>query len=145
MSAKSDTSVLKRCFYQSSKLSGVKTSSSVIWFNCFFMCAFLSLSLKSSNGAPVASITEISEVQQKVVKDKGVAEVEVSEHRVFLLGENRWEDSSRLTGGNKKTMTNSTSGNATNKCLSCRGEGHLLCMGTSSTSVFFYKILIIHV
>ncbi|XP_021821345.1 uncharacterized protein LOC110762926 [Prunus avium] len=36
----------------------------------------------------VTSATEISEVQQTLVKE-GVTEVEVSEHRVFLLGENR--------------------------------------------------------
>ncbi|BBH09527.1 plastid transcriptionally active 5, partial [Prunus dulcis] len=51
---------------------------------------------EDTNGAAVTSATEISEVQQTLVKE-GVTEVEVSEHRVFLLGENRWEDSSRLS------------------------------------------------
>ncbi|KAI3469957.1 hypothetical protein Pfo_026620 [Paulownia fortunei] len=88
---------------------------------------------KSVNGAPVASITEISEVQQTVVTEEGVTEVEVSQHRVFLLGENRWEEPSRLSGSSKKTMTKSTSGNAKTKCLSCRGEGRLLCMECDGT------------
>ncbi|PQP97254.1 uncharacterized protein Pyn_25992 [Prunus yedoensis var. nudiflora] len=43
---------------------------------------------EDTNGAAVTSATEISEVQQPLVKE-GVTEVEVSEHRVFLLGENR--------------------------------------------------------
>ncbi|KAE8076264.1 hypothetical protein FH972_014927 [Carpinus fangiana] len=76
---------------------------------------------EGANGAVVASITEISEVQQKVVKE-GVTKVEVSEHRVFLLGENRWEEPSRL--GKSKTK------DATTKCLTCRGEGRLMCTGT---------------
>ncbi|CAL9014217.1 unnamed protein product [Prunus brigantina] len=51
---------------------------------------------EDTNAAAVTSGTEISEVQQTLVKE-GVTKVEVSEHRVFLLGENRWEDSSRLS------------------------------------------------
>ncbi|KAK6161778.1 hypothetical protein DH2020_005159 [Rehmannia glutinosa] len=81
---------------------------------------------KIANGAPVASISEVSKVQQTVVTDEGVNEVNVSQHRVFLLGENRWEEPSRLSGSSKKTIK---SGNATTKCLTCRGEGRLLCMG----------------
>ncbi|PQQ01307.1 uncharacterized protein Pyn_16949 [Prunus yedoensis var. nudiflora] len=56
---------------------------------------------EDTNGAAVTSATEISEVQQTLVKE-GVTKVEVSEHRVFLLGENRWEDSSRLSRNRKK-------------------------------------------
>ncbi|BBG99020.1 plastid transcriptionally active 5 [Prunus dulcis] len=56
---------------------------------------------EDTNGAAVTSGTEISEVQQTLVKE-GVTKVEVSEHRVFLLGENRWEDSSRLSRNQKK-------------------------------------------
>ncbi|PQM35961.1 uncharacterized protein Pyn_01241 [Prunus yedoensis var. nudiflora] len=37
---------------------------------------------EDTNGATVTSATEISEVQQTLVKE-GVTEVEVSEHRVF--------------------------------------------------------------
>lgn len=66
-------------------------------------------------------MTEISEVQQKVVKE-GVPKVEVYQHRVFLLGENRWEEPARV--GNSKTK------DATTKCLTCRGEGRLICAGT---------------
>ncbi|XP_059447492.1 protein disulfide isomerase pTAC5, chloroplastic isoform X2 [Corylus avellana] len=79
---------------------------------------------EGANGAVVASITEISEVQQKVVKE-GVTKVEVSEHRVFLLGENRWEEPSRL--GKIKTK------DATTKCLTCRGEGRLMCTECDGT------------
>ncbi|GER53736.1 plastid transcriptionally active 5 [Striga asiatica] len=56
---------------------------------------------KGVNGAPVTSITntsEVQEVQKTVVTDEGINEFKVSEHRVFLLGENRWEEPSRLSG-----------------------------------------------
>ncbi|BBH09528.1 plastid transcriptionally active 5 [Prunus dulcis] len=62
---------------------------------------------EDTNGAAVTSATEISEVQQTLVKD-GVTEVEVSEHRVFLLGKNRWEDSSRLSRNQKKEECDGT-------------------------------------
>lgn len=81
-----------------------------------------------ANGAPDA-ITEVSEFQQKVVNEESVTEVEVSQHRVFLLGENRWEDSSRIAGRNKQ-VGNTKTKDATTKCLTCRGEGRLLCSGT---------------
>ncbi|ONI16054.1 hypothetical protein PRUPE_3G076100, partial [Prunus persica] len=77
------------------------------------------------NGAAVTSGTEISEVQQTLVKE-GVTKVEVSEHCVFLLGENRWEDSSRLSRNQKKVGESKTM-NTTTRCLTCRGEGRLLC------------------
>lgn len=84
----------------------------------------------SANGAPVASIMEIEEVQQTIVKEDSVSETEVSHHRVFLLGENRWEEPSRLTTSRKPAET--TGGSTTTKCLTCRGEGRLLCMGIYS-------------
>lgn len=85
----------------------------------------------SANGAPIASIMEIEEVQQTIVKEDGVSETEVSHHRVFLLGENRWEEPSRLSTSKKPAET--TNGSSTTvKCLTCRGEGRLLCMGISS-------------
>ena len=62
------------------------------------------------------------------MKEEG-ADVAVSQHRVFLLGENRWEDSSRLAG-NIKRVSESKTKESTTKCLSCRGEGRLLCTGT---------------
>ncbi|XP_062165999.1 protein disulfide isomerase pTAC5, chloroplastic [Alnus glutinosa] len=79
---------------------------------------------EGANGAAVASIKEISEVQQKVVKE-GVSKVEVYQHRVFLLGENRWEEPSRV--GNSKAK------DATTKCLTCRGEGRLMCAECDGT------------
>ncbi|XP_016452615.1 protein disulfide isomerase pTAC5, chloroplastic isoform X1 [Nicotiana tabacum] len=85
----------------------------------------------SANGAPVASIMEIEEVQQTIVKEDSVSETEVSHHRVFLLGENRWEEPSRLTTSRKPAET--TGGSTTTKCLTCRGEGRLLCMECDGT------------
>ncbi|CAJ1976563.1 unnamed protein product [Sphenostylis stenocarpa] len=75
------------------------------------------------NGAAVASVTDISETQQNVVKsDKGT---EFSHRGVFLLGENRWEEPSRLVTSDG--VDRSKNKNATTKCLQCRGEGRLLC------------------
>lgn len=78
-------------------------------------------------------MTEISEIQQRVVKGSGVAEVDVTRNRVFLLGENRWEDPSRLVGRNRQ-VGGGTNTDATTKCISCRGEGRLLCTGAYSLS-----------
>ncbi|XP_057960016.1 protein disulfide isomerase pTAC5, chloroplastic [Malania oleifera] len=80
-----------------------------------------------ANGAPVASV-EISEIQQTIVEEKGVTEVEVSQQRVFLLGENRWEEPSRLVGRDQQVA-----GSKTTKCVACRGEGRLLCMECDGT------------
>ncbi|KAJ0092861.1 hypothetical protein Patl1_25954 [Pistacia atlantica] len=84
------------------------------------------------NGAAVASVTEISELQQTVVDEKAVTEVEVSQHRVFLLGENRWEEPSRLTGRNRQA-SESKPKDAKTKCLTCRGEGRLMCTECDGT------------
>lgn len=84
------------------------------------------------NGAAVTSVTEISDIQQRVVKGEGVAEVDVTHNRVFLLGENRWEDPSRLVGRNKQ-VGGGTNTDATTKCISCRGEGRLLCTECDGT------------
>lgn len=86
---------------------------------------------EDANGFPVTSVTEISEVKQLVVKEAEAAEdVEVSHHRVFLLGENRWEEPSRLKGNKKESETKTT---GTTKCLTCRGEGRLLCTECDGT------------
>jgi len=70
-------------------------------------------------------VTDISEVQQNVAKsDKGT---EVNDRRVFLLGENRWEEPSRLVASDGVDRSNNK--NATTKCLQCRGEGRLMCTG----------------
>ncbi|EXB87095.1 hypothetical protein L484_010077 [Morus notabilis] len=81
---------------------------------------------EGANGSAITSVTEISNVQQTAVKDEGVKGVEVSKHRVYLLGENRWEEPSRLGGRDKKVDDKSTS-----KCHVCRGEGRLMCTGTN--------------
>lgn len=88
---------------------------------------------KRANGAPVASIKDINEVQLTVGTEEGATEVDFTRHRVFLLGENRWEEPSRLTGGSKRTTAKNTSENAITKCTSCRGEGRLLCMECDGT------------
>lgn len=82
---------------------------------------------------------EISEFEQKVVKE-GDTETDITQHRVFLLGENRWEEPSRLKGNMQPAATKSSSGKATTKCLSCRGEGRLLCMGTFLLSCIFLPL-----
>lgn len=82
---------------------------------------------EGADGAAVTSVTEISEIHQKVVKEE-VTEVDVSHHRVFLLGENRWEEPSRLNG-RKKQVSGSKTKDSTKQCLTCRGEGRLLCTG----------------
>lgn len=63
------------------------------------------------------------------MKEDGITEVDVSKHRVFLLGENRWEEPSRLGGRDKKAGETKTKASTT-KCLTCRGEGRLMCTGT---------------
>ncbi|XP_042010693.1 protein disulfide isomerase pTAC5, chloroplastic-like [Salvia splendens] len=82
---------------------------------------------KGANGAPVAS-TDINAVET----DVSTTEAGVPRARVFLLGENRWEDSSRLSGESKRIAKN-TKINSTTNCLTCRGEGRLLCMECDGT------------
>ncbi|CAL5347609.1 unnamed protein product [Camellia sinensis] len=84
-----------------------------------------------TNGAVVASITEISEIQRTVVEE-AVTEIEVSHERVFLLGENRWEDPSRLTGRNKQVGADKSK-DSTTRCLSCQGVGRVLCAECDGT------------
>ncbi|CAL2244889.1 unnamed protein product [Prunus armeniaca] len=64
--------------------------------------------------------------------EEGVTKVEVSRHRAFLLGENRWKDSSRLSRNQKKVGESKTM-NTTTRCLTCRGEGRLLCAECDGT------------
>ncbi|XP_074584399.1 protein disulfide isomerase pTAC5, chloroplastic [Curcuma longa] len=77
------------------------------------------------NGAVVASIAETTEIQQKAVTEDGDAQLKVSQRRVFLLGENRWEEPSRLIGRGKPL--DDTKSVRHTKCLSCRGEGRVMC------------------
>lgn len=81
-----------------------------------------------ANGASIS----VREVQQTVVK-KGPTDVDISEHRVFLLGENRWEEPSRLNKGNDKLKSGVKGQSPAPKCLVCRGEGRLLCMECDGT------------
>lgn len=71
-------------------------------------------------------MTEIPEVQQKV-EGKGDAGIQSSHRGVFLLGENRWEEPSRLVASDG--VDRGKNKDATTKCLQCRGEGRLLCTG----------------
>ncbi|KAF9604824.1 hypothetical protein IFM89_010365 [Coptis chinensis] len=74
---------------------------------------------ESTNGASVASVTEVLEIKQNVIKESEVAEFEASHHRVFLLGENRWEDSSRLVGRNKEVSASKNVMELANQISSC--------------------------
>ncbi|XP_065028816.1 protein disulfide isomerase pTAC5, chloroplastic-like [Musa acuminata AAA Group] len=84
-----------------------------------------------ANGAMSTSITEMTEIQQKVVRENGDAQFDVSQHRVFLLGENRWEEPSRLVGRDKPLDRRETA--SLTKCVSCRGEGKLMCTECDGT------------
>ncbi|PKI42294.1 protein disulfide isomerase pTAC5, chloroplastic [Punica granatum] len=84
-----------------------------------------------ANGAAVSSITGISENDQRVVKESNTKN-EASQQRVFLLGENRWEEPSRLVGRDKQDMKMGSS-KSTTQCLACRGEGRLMCTECDGT------------
>ncbi|XP_076922350.1 protein disulfide isomerase pTAC5, chloroplastic-like [Bidens hawaiensis] len=79
---------------------------------------------KGSNGV---AATQTPEIPLRVVK-----EPDPNEHRVFLLGENRWEDSSRLKNRSSQSQPNSK-GIVKTKCITCRGEGLLLCLECDGT------------
>uniref|UniRef100_A0A1J3IS81 Peptidoglycan binding-like domain-containing protein n=1 Tax=Noccaea caerulescens TaxID=107243 RepID=A0A1J3IS81_NOCCA len=82
---------------------------------------------EAGNGAVKTQVFE--KKQQSIIKDQSDRESEVSEHRVFLLGENRWEDPSRLN----KPVAGSKSTDTKPKCVTCRGEGRLLCLECDGT------------
>nr|GEZ77613.1 plastid transcriptionally active 5 [Tanacetum cinerariifolium] len=85
---------------------------------------------ESANGAAATSVTEVPEIPMETVKEDPKAYV--SDDRVYLLGENRYEDSSRLKNRNSLTQT-SSKGVVTTKCITCRGEGRLLCLECDGT------------
>ncbi|CAN8232275.1 unnamed protein product [Cochlearia groenlandica] len=87
---------------------------------------------EAGNGAVFTSATQVSEKRQTIIKDQGNRDNEVSQHRVFLLGENRWEDPSRLTERNKP-IDKSKSKDAKPRCITCRGEGRLMCLECDGT------------
>lgn len=78
------------------------------------------------NGALVPSAPETAQIQPPVVKE------DFNKHRVYLLGENRWEDPSRLTNRNKP-ISGATTASTTKQCITCRGEGRLLCLECDGT------------
>lgn len=82
--------------------------------------------LGNANGAVLASVTESTEIQQTIVKKEGKSDIEVSKQRVYLIGENRWEEPSRLIGNDKQGGAKKVQGSPIN-CLVCRGEGRLVC------------------
>ncbi|RLM73299.1 uncharacterized protein C2845_PM15G14220 [Panicum miliaceum] len=84
-----------------------------------------------TNGAAVPAVTGIAEVRQTVVTENGVSGVGITENRVFLLGENRWEDPSRLT--QKKNQLNNGTAASAKTYISCRGEGRLMCLECDGT------------
>ncbi|KAL6903688.1 hypothetical protein ACP4OV_004501 [Aristida adscensionis] len=83
------------------------------------------------NGAAVPAVTGIAEVRQTLVAENGFSRVGLNDNRVFLLGENRWEDPSRLTQKKKPESTPATA--STKTCISCRGEGRLMCTECEGT------------
>ncbi|XP_047337035.1 protein disulfide isomerase pTAC5, chloroplastic [Impatiens glandulifera] len=58
-------------------------------------------------------------------------EIDLSQHRVFLLGENRWEEPSRLTERNKKSGQTKIKDSTT--CIQCKGVGSMLCSECDGT------------
>ncbi|CAN6479536.1 unnamed protein product [Victoria cruziana] len=81
--------------------------------------------------ASSTSATEVSEIKQMPLNDNVLMETETLEHKVYLLGENRWEEPSRLSGRDRgKVEDEAKSGT---KCLACRGEGRLMCTECDGT------------
>ena len=67
-----------------------------------------------------------------------------SDRRVYLLGENRWEEPSRLNGKNGTVATISKLVLGEN-CYSCKGVGTMLCTGKNYSHIHFphsHKILL---
>ncbi|MBA0570633.1 hypothetical protein Golob_004252, partial [Gossypium lobatum] len=112
--------LLQRLFEEQEVKSSSSSNIATIWEK------------EGTNGTAITSLTEISEIQQKVVKEEGFTEAEVSQHRVFLLGENRWEEPSRLTVKDKQA-TGSENIDAKTSCHACRGEGRLMCAECDGT------------
>ncbi|KAF3796323.1 hypothetical protein EJ110_NYTH03811 [Nymphaea thermarum] len=65
-----------------------------------------------------------------LLKDNVFMEAETSEHIVFLLVENRWEEPSRLSGSNKHIGKGEAKSGT--KCVACRGEGLGIFIGGGS-------------
>ncbi|PKA52777.1 hypothetical protein AXF42_Ash001758 [Apostasia shenzhenica] len=82
-----------------------------------------------SNGC--ASGDKFVGIQETVIKEALESEIEVSQHRVFLLGENRWEEPSRLGRRDRPLKVNKAA--SPTQCLTCRGEGRLMCTECDGT------------
>ncbi|KAJ9555496.1 hypothetical protein OSB04_010110 [Centaurea solstitialis] len=80
---------------------------------------------EGENGVAVTPVTKVPEVLSGTVKE--YVESDVYDTRVFLLGENRWEDSSRLKFRNKQDSQTDSKGVETKRCMTCCGVGHLQC------------------
>nr|XP_043612884.1 protein disulfide isomerase pTAC5, chloroplastic-like [Erigeron canadensis] len=91
-----------------------------------------SSSMEGANGTAATSVTKAPEIPSSFVKED--PEPYESDNRVYLLGENRWEDASRLKNRNGQNQTQTDSkGVVTTKCITCRGVGHLLCLECDGT------------
>lgn len=88
---------------------------------------------KKINGAAIDSVTDASEVEKMVITEGIQSEEDVTEHRVYLLGENRWEEPSRISGRNKQPGSKISSDRTTTRCVSCHGEGKMLCTECEGT------------
>ena len=60
---------------------------------------------------------------------------------MFLLGESRWEEPSRLIGKDKQGGVKKVHGSPIT-CIACRGEGRLMCTGLHSLSINPFEITI---
>ncbi|XP_020874775.1 uncharacterized protein LOC9306434 isoform X2 [Arabidopsis lyrata subsp. lyrata] len=87
---------------------------------------------EASNGSVFSSVTQVPEKKQSIIKDQSNREDDVTQNRVYLLGENRWEDPSRLIGRNKPVDSSKSTITKT-RCITCRGEGRLMCLECDGT------------
>ncbi|KVH90965.1 hypothetical protein Ccrd_007015 [Cynara cardunculus var. scolymus] len=97
--------------------------------------AMLRVGSEGENGVAVTSVTQVPEILSRVVKE--YVEPDVYDNRVFLLGENRWEDSSRLKNRNKQDSQFLEWVGEDTKCPYCEGIGHSICdvcQGTGFTT-----------
>lgn len=53
--------------------------------------------------------------------------VEAPQRRVYLLGENRWEEPDRLLSKNGPTVTAAVTKMVGERCFSCKGQGNMVC------------------
>lgn len=84
---------------------------------------------KLFDGPQKTSPPEGTKVERKVIREEyEVREMEVSRPRVFLLGENRWEEPGRVASKNGPVGEKAVS-----RCLTCRGEGRLMCTECDGT------------